>query len=158
MATIITESLFPADLDLETDEELYSENEEIIGYKPAPLFDYKTGDFLLNGSGQVITADKVTAYTQWCKNVIATCRNNHDAYDSSIGIDWDAVFSAQTRDEAESIIESEISEALACDPYGRTEYVQSVDCEWHNSEEVTLTIKVIALDNELVTIDTVIYK
>ena len=154
----ITENLFPTGLDLETDEELYAESEEIIGYKPAPLFDYETGDFLMNGSGQIITADKITAYTQWCKNVIATCRYNHDAYGDYIGIDWNAVFSAPTRDEAESIIESEISEALACDPYGRTEYVQSVDCEWHNSNEVTLTIKVIALDNELVTIETVIYK
>lgn len=151
-------NLFPSVLDLESDEEFIEENERIVGYKPAPYFDYRTGDFIFNGSGQIITADKVIAYTQWCKNVIATDRYNHSAYGDYIGIDYNAVFSAKTMDEAESILESEISEALACDPAGRTQYVQSVDFEWHNSEEVTVTIKVVALDNELVTIDTVIYK
>lgn len=152
------ENLFPIDFDIEAADDAYAETDEIIGYKIAPCLDYKTGDFLLNGSGQIITADKVTAYTQWCKNVIATDRYNHDAYGDYIGVDYKAVFSAESKDEAEAILETEISEALLCDPAGRTEYVQSVDCEWHNSEEVSVTIKVVALDNELVTIDTVIYK
>lgn len=152
------ENLFPSDLDLEADDELYTDSDEIAGYKMAPFFDSKSGDFLLNGSGQIITADKVTAYAQWCENVIATDRYNHDGYEDYIGIDYEAIFSALTRDEAESVIESEISEALACDPSGRTVYVQSVDCEWHGPDEVTVTVKVEALDNELVTIETTIYK
>ena len=156
MASI--ENLFPVDLDIESVDESYVESDEILGYKIAPCFDYKTGDFLLNGSGQIITADKVIAYTQWCENVIATDRYNHDAYGDYIGVDYQAVFSAGSMDEAEAILESEISEALLCDPAGRTQYVQSVDCEWHNSGEVSVTVKVVALDNELVTIDTVIYK
>ena len=56
----ITENLFPTDFDLETDEELYAESEEIIGYKPAPLFDYETGDFVIDGSGQIITGVKMS--------------------------------------------------------------------------------------------------
>lgn len=151
------ENLFPSDLDLEADDELYTDTDEIAGYKLAPYFDSASGDFLLNGSGQIITADKITSYAQWCENVIATDRYNHGAYSDYIGIDYNAIFSCRTRDEAESVIESEISEALACDPSGRTMYVQSVDCEWHNSCEVTVTVKVVALDNELVTIETTIY-
>lgn len=152
------ENLFPADLNIEEENAAYIDGDEILGYKISPCFDYKTGDFLLNGSGQILTADKIIAYTQWCENVIATDRYNHDAYGDYIGIDYQSVFSAGSREEAEAILESEISEALLCDPAGRTQYVQSVDCEWHNSEEVSVTIKVVALDNELVTIDTVIYK
>lgn len=151
-------NLFPMDIDFETETENYEDENEIIGYKIAPYFDTKSGEFLLNGSGQIITADKVAAYSQWCENVIATNRYKHDGYTEYLGIDYNAVFSASTRDEAESILESEISEALACDPYGRTNYVQSVDFEWHSSDEVSVVVVVEALDNELVTIETDISK
>lgn len=148
------ENLFPDDLedeleDLEDDES----EEEIIGYKIAPSFDMKSGDFLLNGSGQIITADEVEAYTQWCQNILATDRYNHEAYTDDIGIDYDEVFSAADREEAEIILESEISEALACDPYGRTQYVQNIEFEWIGPDEVAVQIEIVALDNELVTIE-----
>lgn len=152
------ETLFPEDIDDEIDEEEYEDEETVIGYKIAPYFDSKTGDFILNGSGQIITADEVEAYTQWCENIVATDRYNHDSYTDDIGIDYDEVFAAETHEEAETILESEISEALACDPYGRTQYVQNVSFEWTGPDEVEVSIEVMALDNELVTVNTVISK
>lgn len=152
------ETLFPEDIDDEIDEEEDEDEEAIIGYKIAPYFDSKTGDFILNGSGQIITADEVEAYTQWCENIVATDRYNHDSYTDDIGIDYNEVFAAETQEEAETILESEISEALACDPYGRTQYVQNVAFEWLGPDEVEVTIEVMALDNELVTVNTVISK
>ena len=151
------ESLFPADIDSEiSDEELADEEEEVIGYKIAPYFDSKSGDFLLNGSGQIIMADEITAYMNWCENIIATDRYNHGAYTDDIGIDYDEIFAAADREEAELIIESEISEALACDPYGRTKFVQNVECEWTGPDEVLVSVEVVAFDNELVTVNTTI--
>ena len=152
------DNLFPTDLDFEAENEAYEDVDEIIGYKIAPYFDSKTGDFLMDGSGQIITADKVTAFTQWCENIIATNRYKHDGYTEYTGIDYDAIFAAETREEAESIIESEISEALAVDPYGRAIYVQSVDFEWINSDAVAVVVNVEALENELLTIETTIQK
>ena len=152
------ETLFPEDIDDEIDEEEDEDEETVIGYKIAPYFDSKTGDFILNGSGQITTADEVEAYTQWCENIVATDRYNHDSYTDDIGIDYDEVFAAETQEEAETILESEISEALACDPYGRTQYVQNVSFEWTGPDEVEVSIEVMALDNELVTVNTVISK
>lgn len=152
-------NLFPEDIDEnEIDEEEDFDEEAIVGYKIAPYFDTESGDFRMNGSGQIITADEIEAYTQWCENVVATDRYNHDAYSTDIGIDYDEVFSAETQEEAEMILESEISEALACDPFGRTQYVQNVLFDWTGSDEVTVCIEVVALDNELVTVNTVITK
>lgn len=151
------ENLFPDDIDSDiSDEELEEEEQEIIGYKVAPYFDTKSGDFLLNGSGQIITADEVTAYTQWCENILATDRYNHEAYTDDIGLDYDEIFAAADREEAELIIESEISEALDCDPYGRTKFVQNVECEWTSPDEVMVSVEIVAFDNELVTVNTTI--
>ena len=152
------ESLFPQNIDSEiSEEELLADNEdEIIKYRIAPYFDSKTGDFLLNGSGQIITADEITAYTQWCENIIATDRYNHEAYTDDIGIDYNEIFAASDREEAELIIESEISEALVCDPYRRTKFVQNVECEWTGPDEVMVSVEIVAFDNEHVTVNTTI--
>lgn len=149
-------NLFPADIDNDVDFYAESYEESAIGYKKAPYFDSELGDFALDGSGKIIDADEITAYTQWCEAVIATDRYNHDAYTSDIGIDYNAVFKAKTHEEAEAILESEISEALAVDPCGRTNYVQNVTFEWLKADELHVLVEVMALDNELVTIDTVI--
>ena len=150
------ESLFPDDLgDEEIEDDLLEDTEEeVIGYKISPYFDTKSGDFLLNGSGQIITADEITAYTNWCENVMASERYKHDGYSDDIGIDYDEIFSASSREEAELIIESEISEALAADPFGRTQYVQKVSCEWIGPDTVLVNVEVVALDNEIVTVNT----
>ena len=154
------ENLFPDELDEDIDDELLveDENEEVAGYKIAPSFDSASGDFLLNGSGQIIDADEIEAYTQWCENIIATDRYNHDAYTDDIGIDYSDVFASNDRKEIEIILESEISEALACDPYGRTQYVQNVEFDWISPDEIVVSVDIVALDNELVTVSATITK
>lgn len=151
------DNLFPEEDEFEEDELVDDDDdEEPIGYKIAPYFDSVLGEFLLDGNGQIVTADEVTAWQHWCENVISTDRYNHDAYTDDIGIDYDEIFKLNDQEEIETELESEISETLTCDPYGRTQYVQNVEFEWINSTEVMVTIEVVGLDNELVTIDTVI--
>lgn len=154
------ENLFPEDMDEQDEDELLasSEEDEIIGYKPAPLFDYDSGDFVTNGQGQILTADEVTAMTQWCQNVIMTDRYNHSAYSDDIGIDYDEVFGAANHQEAEVLLETSICEALPCDPYERVQYVQSVQFDWVSSDSVNITITVIGMDNTEVTFTTLIIK
>lgn len=152
------DNLFPTDIDKEADFYDESYEESVIGYKPAPYFDSQLGDFILDGSGKIIDADGVTAYTHWCEAIISTDRYNHEGYTTDIGIDYNAVFNAKNHEEAETILESEISEALAADPCGRTLYVQNVQFEWVAPDEVHVIVDIMALDNELVTIDTVIKK
>lgn len=155
MAEVV--NLFPEDIDdYMEDEELNEEGEGVVGFKASPFFDIDTGDFVLDGSGNIITSNELEAYIQWCTAVIATDRGKHDAYTNDIGIDYDEIFSAIDKEEAEMILESEISEALECDPYGRTEFVQKVECEWVGPDEINISVEIVALDNELVNFNTTI--
>lgn len=150
------ESLFPEDIDdLEEDID-EEEDDEDVGYKIAPYFDSQLGEFLLNGSGQIMTADGVTSWQHWCENVIATDRYNHDSYTDDVGIDYDYIFSLDDQDEMETELETEISEALVCDPYGRTQYVQNIDFEWLNDTEVIVRVDVVGMDNEIITVEATI--
>ena len=150
------ESLFPEDIDELEDIDEEEEDDEDVGYKMAPYFDSKLGEFLFGGSGQIVTADGVTAWQQWCENIISTDRYNHDAYTDDIGIDYDKIFKLNDQDEIETALETEISDALSCDPYGRTQYVQSVDFEWISTTEVVVTVDVVGMDNEIITVDAMI--
>ena len=149
-------SLFPEDIDDLEEEDIDEEEDEDVGYKMAPYFDSKLGEFLLSGSGQIITADGVTAWQQWCENIIATDRYNHDSYTDDIGIDYDAIFQLDEREEKESELETEISEALECDPFGRTQYVQDISFEWLSDTEVIVQVDVVGMDNEKITIEAII--
>lgn len=150
------DELFPEDIDDLEEEFEEDDSEEDIGYKIAPYFDSRIGDFLLNGNGQIVTADGPTAWAQWCENVISTDRYNHDAYTDDIGIDYDEIFSAESREEIELLLETEISDALECDPYGRTLFVQNIEFEWLSADELAVSVEVIGVDNEVVNVDTVI--
>ena len=150
-------NLFPEDIEeLEDVEELAEDADEIIGYKPAPYFDSNSGEFLFDGNGQIITADGVEAWKQWCENIIATDRYNRASYTDDIGIDYTEIFKAGTHEEVETMLETEIAEALECDPYGRTQFVQNITFEWISSTELAVCVEVVGLDNEIVTIDTVL--
>lgn len=148
------ENLFPEDeLEDDIDELEDDDDDEPIGYKIAPFFDSRLGEFMMNGSGQIIDADGVTAWQQWCENVIATDRYNHDSYTDDIGIDYDEIFQSNDQEEIETLLETEISEALECDPYGRTQYVQNVEFEWLNSTEVIVKVDVVGIENEIISIE-----
>lgn len=148
------EELFPGDIDDldDIDSEDEEDDEEVIGYKAGPLFDAYIGKFVLDGHGRIVTADGVEAWKEWCENVIVTDRYNHDSYTDDIGIDYDEIFQSEDRDEIETLLETEISEALECDPYGRTQYVQGIDFEWISPTEVVVSVDVVGMDNEIINI------
>lgn len=151
------ESIFPEDFEMDEDDfDVDEEDDEPIGYKIAPYFDSKRGDFTFNGSGQIIDSDGVTAWYQWCENIIATDRYNHDSYTDDIGIDYEEIFKADDQEEIETLLETEISEALECDPYGRTQYVQNIDFEWLSTSEVIVRIDVVGMESEMISIEALI--
>lgn len=152
------DNLFPEEIDEPSDDIAEDDDEEeVIGYKKAPYFDSRIGDFVTDGHGKVLTADGVAAWTHWCENVLATDRYNHEAYTDDVGIDYDEIFkNTESREEIETLLETEITDALLCDPYGRTKYVQAIEFDWVDSDSVNVSIEAVGMDNELVTIDTLI--
>lgn len=159
MSTLeMEDNLFPEDID-DIDEELLADEEDTFsGYKQGPYFDTEKGDLLLNGTGQVLIADEVNVWATWCEKIISTPRYSCDLYSTDIGIDYEEVFAADDREEAESIIESQISEALTVDPYGRTLYVESVEFDWISADSVRVEVLVVGIENERIVVGTTITK
>ena len=92
-------------------------------YRPAPLFDFQTGDFLRDGACRIVMADGKAAFAQWCLKVCVTERGTKLAYSDKIGTE---IMSAVKESDAESVkssIERTITEALMVNPV--TEYVKN---------------------------------
>lgn len=148
-------NLFPEGYEDEIMEDGELEAEEAIGYKPGVAFDYSTGDFIRDGRNRLLEASGVESWQQWCKNCLQTERYKHLAYSSDFGIELDAVFSAETREEAESILTRQINEAILADPYGRAAYIDGLDIEWTAPDAVQVDLTIVGIDD--VTIDVTAY-
>lgn len=142
------ENLFPEDMETLTidEDELIDEGETVIGYKKGVYFDDKTGDLLRDGNGSILESTPIEAWIQWCTKCIETPRFQCPAYSSDIGINADEVRASITREAQESMLYSEISEALSADPYGRTSYVQYIEFDWTASDTVDVSVIVVGID------------
>lgn len=131
------------------------ESEQPCGYKNGIAFDEESGDFILDGRNKIMDSDGIESWKSWCINCIQTERYKHLAYSTDFGIDHESVFAAASREEAESILISEITEALEADPYDRTDYVEEVSCSWPSPDTIEITVTIHGVDD--VTIDITTY-
>lgn len=109
-----------------------------IGYRNGSAFDYETGDYRRDGKNKILDSDGIESWRAWVINCMQTERYKHLAYSTDFGIEWDKVFAAENREEAESILTREITEAVLADEYQRTEYVESLDFEWTAPDAVSV--------------------
>lgn len=145
------ENLFPADYEEEIISEADLTDDEPIGYRSGVAFAWNPGDFVRDGQNDIMDTSGVESWQQWCMNCLQTARYKHQAYSDDFGIDIDEVFSAETHEEAESILTREITDALLADPYGRTAYIEAVEYDWTAPDAVQTTITVVGIAD--VTID-----
>lgn len=133
-------------------EEENTEEEEDAGYKPSIFFDFDIGDFVVNNDGNLKEASGFEAWMQWCQKTIMTQRYAHEGYSTDIGIDYESALQADSREEAESILQREMEEALMADPAGRTLYVGTINFDWGaDACEVTVQVQGIDGDTEIST-------
>lgn len=146
-------NLFPEGYEDEviTDAEL--ESEQKTGYRNGVAFDGKLGDFLRDGMNKMLDSDGIESWKSWCFNCLQTERYKHLAYSSDFGIELDKAMKATSREEAESILTREITEALMADPYKRTKYIEEITYDWTEPDAVAVSV-VIRGEND-VTIDLV---
>ena len=148
-------NLFP----VETEEDAIREDDLIssdpIGYRNGIAFDYKMGDFQRDGKNKILDSDGVDSWKSWCINCLQTERYKHLAYSTDFGIDIDAALNSSSREEAESILTREISEAIMADPYGRTAYIEEILFTWTESDAVQVSVTIKGVDD--VTIDITAY-
>lgn len=133
-----------------TEEDLM--DDEPIGYRNGVSFDYELADFRRDGKYRMLDSDGIESWRSWVINCINTERYKHLAYGTDFGIELDLVFAAESREEAESILARQCTEAILADPYGRTDYIDNIEIDWpypdsimfsctlHGVQDVTIDI------------------
>lgn len=97
-------------------------------YRPSVFFDFSTGDFLRDGTGNMIVADGRESYKQWCLKVVMTERFTCLSYTTDIGTEMIDALAQADRAAVESAVERTINEAIMVNP--KTEYVRSYQFTW----------------------------
>jgi len=129
--------------------------EQPIGYRNGSAFDYEIGDYRRDGKYKILDSDGVESWKAWVINCMSTERYKHLAYSTDFGIELDKVFAAGSREEAESILARQITEAVLADDYKRTEYVESLEFSWPAPDAIL--VRAVLHGYEDVTIDVTAY-
>lgn len=151
----MTDNLFPVGYDTEVIDQTDLEAQTAVGYRNGIAFDPLTGDFKRDGGNKMLDSTGIESWQSWCINCIQTERYKHLAYSTDFGIELDAVLSAETREEAESILTRQITEAILADPYKRTKYIEELEYVWTAPDAVVVRAVIHGADD--VTIDIVAY-
>lgn len=144
-------NLFP----IETENELLQNevdlsgaaSDSVTGYKPGVAFDYDKGDFIRDGQNKAVDATGFDSWAQWCRHNLLTERYAHRVYSTDFGIEREDAIKALTKEEAESILDRQITEALEADPYGRTDHVESVTFNWLDDSQLEVFVEVVGIEN-----------
>lgn len=148
-------NLFPVGYEDEviTEEDLNSDTP--IGYRNGIAFNYETGDFKRDGKNRILDSDGIESWKSWCIICMQTERYAHLACPDYFGVETTAAMRAESREEAESILTREITEAILADPYERTKYVEDIAFDWTAPDAVKVSAVIHGIDD--VTIDITAY-
>lgn len=120
----MAEQLYPV-FDIPDIEEADTEEQEQL--KAAPLFDYETGDFVLDGQNRVMYVDGRDSYMLWVLKALNTQMGACDSY-LGFGIDAEEAMNQPTREAVQATLERTIIEALMANP--ATESVTEFEFLW----------------------------
>ena len=151
----MAENLFPEGYEEEiiTAEDLAAEKP--TGYRNGIAFDSQLGDFLRDGMHKLLDSDGIESWKSWCINCVQTERYKHLAYSTDFGIEMDKAMKATSREEAESILTRQITEAIMADPYKRTKYIEEIKYNWTAPDSVSVAATIHGIND--VTIDITAY-
>lgn len=126
--------------------------EKPTGYRNGIAFDSLRGDFLRDGMYKMLDSDGIESWKSWCINCLQTERYKHLAYSTDFGIEIDKALRASSRQESESILARQITEAILADPYKRTKYIQEITFEWTAPDSVRVEITIHGVDDTTIDI------
>lgn len=151
-------NLFPEGYEEEiiTEEDLVTE--QPTGYRNGIAFDNRLGDFLRDGMHKLLDSDGIESWKSWCINCLQTERYKHLAYSSDFGIEIDKAMKASTREEAESILTRQITEAIMADPYKRANYISDITYDWTAPDAVVVSATIHGVDDATIDITAYITK
>lgn len=152
----MAEIIFPEIFSKIEDVTIEESDDSFLGYKRSVHFDFETGDFVRDGTNKLISSSGTDAWIQWCIKCLSTPRYDCLAYSTDFGINYDAIFSSSSREEAESNITREVEEALSADPYERLSYIESIIFDWEDDTTVNVTITLVGVDGNTAVIETML--
>lgn len=129
-----------------------------IGYRNGIAFDYETSDFKRDGKNKILDSDGIESWKSWCIICIQTERYAHLACPADFGIETAAAMRAKSREEAESILTREITEAILADPYERTKYVEDIAFDWTAPDSVKVSAVIHGIDDVSIDLEAYISK
>lgn len=106
-------------------------------YRKSVYFDFDKGDFVRNGTNNIVEASGKEAYKQWCQKVVMTERLTRLSYSHKIGIETDGLWNLTDKKAIESTIETTITDALMVN--NKTDYVRDFEFFWDNDNIVSVT-------------------
>lgn len=133
------DTAYSNDMEMEYEEE--SEPRGAEAYRPSMFFDAASGDFIRQNDGRIKEATGAEAWEQWCHKAICTQRGACEAYGDEFGVDFERVLQAESREEAENILNRQIKEALMGDQAGRTQFVGQIEFFW-KADSLSVTVPV----------------
>lgn len=148
-------NLFPIGYENEVIEAADLEESKTIGYRNGVSFDEQAGDFRRDGKNRMLDSTGIESWQSWVINCLETERYSCLAYSTDFGIELDAVFAATSREEAESILTRQITEAIMADPYGRTDFIEEIGFDWTAPDSVEVHLIIHGIEN--VSIDVLAY-
>ena len=148
-------NLFPESYETETINPEDIQESSSIGYRNGISYDDGLGEFRIDGKNKMLDSNGIESWKSWCINCLQTERYKHLAYSTDFGIETEAAFKSQSKEEAESILVRQITEAIMADPYERAEYVVNVEFNWTAPDSVM--VDVVIQGREDVTIDITAY-
>ena len=146
-------NLFPEGYETEIIEEGDLESERVVGYRNGIAFDSLVGDFRRDGKNIVLPCNGIESWKSWCINCLSTERYAHLAYGTDFGIETGPAFRAESREEAESHLTRQITEALLADPYERTVYIEEITFDWTAPDTVLVGLVIKGIDNVSIDIE-----
>ena len=128
------------------------------GYRNGIAFDFQSGDFIRDGMNKILDSNGVESWKSWCIICIQTERYAHLACPSDFGIETTAAMRSKSREEAESILTREITEAILADPYERTKYVEDIAFDWTAPDTVKVNAIIHGIDDVSIDLEAYISK
>ena len=154
----MAENLFPVGYEDEVITTADLASTKPTGYRNGLAFDHQYGDFLLDGMHKMLDSDGIESWKSWCINCVQTERYMHLAYSTDFGIEKEKAMKANSREEAESILTRQITEALMADPYKRAKYKEKITYDWTAPDTVVVAVTVHGVEDATIDITAYITK
>lgn len=117
-------------------------------YPVGPKFDFDKGDFVTDGSGNIVMGDAEDTWIAWCIKALSTERYTKWCYSDNLGIETKPIEQYNDTKVKEIWIKRTVEETIMSDPLQRTQSVDRVDIRYFNGDSAEITVVITGRDGK----------